>query len=258
MRIHLRIFSGTLDPRCTLLILIIGVSVKNLIKNLQSRLNEIKVNISETKIGVKLLPYQVKTINWLLESKKLGLPCFLTHESGLARRTQLLVYLEHSKCRSLVVVRQDDIFHWINCLNRTEICFTLDGNEACDNQSADITHLTSYESLYESDLVLSTSWTSIIFDNPPLGMDSDQITCLYNLRSDHKVILTNGMSHTLNKTELTLFASLCFGGVSRDLNYFAFGLKRSQVKEQNGTLPRSIDYRIAKCKLRSVFEWVQE
>ena len=74
-------------------------------------------------------------------------------------------------------------------------------------------------------------------DAPPTDMAGTHITTMYNLRAKHKIILSKGTSSSLDKNELTLFSSLCFGGVSKDLSHFALGYRAEQVPRNE--LPRS-------------------
>lgn len=112
-------------------------------------------------------------------------------------------------------------------------------------------------------------------DAPPVTMQPCQITTLYSIYSKHKILISEGRSSTLgncftvyniyhtkfvwqfynvhfiktfkDKTELTLFSSLCFGCVSRDLNYFAYGLPLNKIPRSD--IPRKIATRISKCQL---------
>ena len=74
-------------------------------------------------------------------------------------------------------------------------------------------------------------------DTPSTDMAAEHITTIYNLRAKHKIILSSGASTQLDKNELVLFSSLCFGGVSKDLSHFQLGYRADQLPR--GELPRS-------------------
>ena len=74
----------------------------------------------EHSLLIELFDYQIKTVNWLLESRKKEIPSFLCHERGLARKTQILVYLEVIDGCSAIIVHQKDIYHWMDVLNRSK------------------------------------------------------------------------------------------------------------------------------------------
>ena len=81
-------------------------------------------------------------------------------------------------------------------------------------------------------------------DAPPTDMAGAHITTMYNLRAKHKIILSKGTSSSLDKNELTLFSSLCFGGVSKDLSHFALGYRAEQIPRNE--LPRSNQARVVR------------
>ena len=74
-------------------------------------------------------------------------------------------------------------------------------------------------------------------DTPSTDMAAEHITTIYNLRAKHKIILSSGASTQLDKNELVLFSSLCFGGVSKDLSHFQLGYRADQLPRAE--LPRS-------------------
>ena len=109
--------------------------------------------------------------------------------------------------------------------------------------------LTTYDVAYDSGYLSSYRWSSLIMDAPSASMQPSEITSLYNIGAKHKILITEGKSSTLDKTELTLFSSLSFGCVSRDLNYFALGLSLSKIPRDQQ--PRKYETQVRKCPLSS-------
>ena len=75
------------------------ISLAERARSLQEKIETSEVNHS---LDLRLFPHQLKTINWLLASREAELSSFICHESGLGRRTQLLVYLEQITPCSLI------------------------------------------------------------------------------------------------------------------------------------------------------------
>ncbi|CAG5090404.1 Oidioi.mRNA.OKI2018_I69.PAR.g12588.t1.cds [Oikopleura dioica] len=232
---------------------------------LKQRIQELQTikNIEHNfRFDIELAHYQLQGIKWMINSRTLGLPCHLADEKGLAKRTQIIVYLQNSVGTSLLVVQNQDLFYWLAQLSHKCPDFKYcmhDGNVANVLSDVDLV-ITTYEIASKSEFLLSTRWNSLVFDNVPSSKDIDSraLATLKLISANHKVAVThtkptsneaNSNSNSLKNESIVsilLFPDCLVS--SRQLGNFTFA--RSQANVPDKDRPRNTIYKTVKCAMK--------
>ena len=232
---------------------------------LKQRIQEMQIikNVEHNfRFEIELAHYQLQGIKWMINSRTLGLPCHLADEKGLAKRTQIIVYLQNSVGTSLLVVQNQDLFYWLAQLSHKCPDFKYcmhDGTVTNVLSDVDLV-ITTYEIASKSEFLLSTRWNSLVFDNVPSSKDIDSraLATLKLISANHKVAVThtkptsnetNSNSNSLKNESIVsilLFPDCLVS--SRQLGNFTFA--RSQANVPDKDRPRNTIYKTVKCAMK--------
>jgi hypothetical protein len=229
---------------------------------LKHRFQEMQVikNIEHNfRFELELAHYQLQGIKWMMTSRNLGLPCHLADEKGLAKRTQIIVYLQNSIGTSLLVVQDQDVFYWLSQLSHKCPDFKYcmhDGNTNVIS-AVDLV-ITTYEIASKSECLLSTRWNSLVFDNVPSSKDIDSraLATLKLISANHKVAVTHtkpSSSEVLNSNSKneSIVSILLFPDClvsSRQLGNFTFARSTANIPDKDR--PRNTVYKTVKCAMK--------
>ncbi|CBY31544.1 unnamed protein product [Oikopleura dioica] len=229
---------------------------------LKHRVQEMQIikNIEHNfRFNIDLAHYQLQGIKWMITSRNLGLPCHLADEKGLAKRTQIIVYLQNSIGTSLLVVQNQDVFYWLSQLSHKCPDFKFCMHDGSTNLigAVDLV-ITTYETASKSECLLSTRWNSLVFDNVPSSKDIDSraLATLKLIPANHKVAVTHtkpSSSEVVNSNvknesivSILLFPECLVS--SRQLGNFTFARSTANIPDKDR--PRNTVYKTIKCTMK--------
>ena len=224
-----------------------------LLKQRCLELTEVK-NIEHT-CSLNLSLYQMQGVRWLIDSRKYSYPCHLADEKGLAKRTQVIVYLQNISSCSLLIVRRRDLYHWLSIIHRhcPDFVYTVHtGAEPQPNTEQQLI-ITTYAVAVQSAYLLSSNWNSLIFDHPPSIKDFDQkdLSTLRQIRAEHRIVVSHTKTAAVCEPKSDAFLSMLLfperAVSSKQLNSFTLSRTLNAIPEQDR--PRKINFTTEKCAL---------